>query len=613
MRKNKLEKEENSLMQQFAVKVKRKITKDGNRALIFNRCSTEKQDSLSWQEKVCKNLCEQREWIVEKCFGEKESATDDNREVFQEMINYAIKEKINHIVIYSYNRFSRTGDLSLLQKLRSKGIKVHAASQSVDDQTPSGRFSQKLYLMFAEMENEQRRDSIVEGLREKLERGEWPGKPTIGYDKRYVTGKKEHDHDKRQCFVNETGELIRQAFLWKDEENISNVEIQSRLQSMGLKLTLTKLNFIFKNPFYCGYITNNILESGKMIKGKHEPLISEEVFLRVNGIIKNKTHGWNVIREHKEMPLKASIRCCKCNRLLTAYPQKGKYIYYKCPNIGCRLNIRNEKLHKLFEQELLRYSFDPSLIPILKTELERTYRTIYELDTNRAKPMKDELTRLRNELETMEFNLAVGKISSEIYEKHSASHYRKIKQIEEDLKILVEDSSNLSNYIETSLKNVSNLLNLWHLHDYSGKVRLQKLIFPDGLQYDHENRTVRTPKVNPIVSLITTISNDLAIQSEIIETQNATKYRQVYSSFTSSNFFWESLEHLVLESNYLTQPYSTEIPHFPTSSMTISGNTLNPIYSSTTTSLNPITNMTLESNKSQVFVSSYSGDTMHAS
>jgi hypothetical protein len=72
MRKNKLEKEENSLMQQFAVKGKRKITKDGNRAIIFNRCSTEKQDSLSWQEKVCTNFCEQQKFVIEKCFDEKE-------------------------------------------------------------------------------------------------------------------------------------------------------------------------------------------------------------------------------------------------------------------------------------------------------------------------------------------------------------------------------------------------------------------------------------------------------------------------------------------------------------------------------------------------------------
>ena len=613
MKKNALEKNENPLIQQFAVKGKSKTTKVGNRAVIYNRCSTEKQDSLSWQEKVCTNFCEQQKFVIEKCFDEKESAKTDNRVVFQEMINFCIKNKINHIVIYSYNRFSRTGDLSILQKLKSKGIKVHAASQSIDDQTPSGRFSQKLYIMFSEMENEQRRDAVLEGLKEKLEKGEWIGKPTLGYVKRYVTGKKEHDYDKKQCFINETGELIRQAFLWKDEENISNIEIQSRLQTMGLKLTLTRLNLIFKNPFYCGYITNNILENGKMIKGKHEPLISEEVFLRVNGLLKNKPQGWNVIREHEEMPLKASVRCYKCNRPLTAITRKSKYIYYKCPSLGCRVNIKNHKLHLIFEHELRKYMFCPTLIPFLKIVLEKTYITIYDHDIARTKPMKDELTRLTNELEAMELNLAVGKISLEIYDKHSASHKRQIEQIGFELKKLIDDSSNLSNYIESSLQNINNLFKLWQLMPYKGKVRLQKLIFPDGLQYDHENCTVRTPKVNPIVSLITTISNDLAIQSEIIETQNATEYRQVYSSFTSSNFFWESLEQLALETNYLTKTYITEIPRFPATSITVSGITYNPIYSSTTTSLNPITNLTLETNKSQVFVSSYSGDTMQIS
>lgn len=574
MKKNKSTQEPKNHLQSFAAKSKKKKIVIGNKAVIYNRCSTEKQDSLAWQEKVCHNFCNQNGWTVERCFGEKESATTDNREQFQEMLKFCKTERINHIVIFSYDRFSRSGDLSVLKDLRNRGIKVHAATQSVDDQTPSGRFSQSLYLMFAEMENEQRREKIIEGLKGKLQKGEWIGPPPLGYVKRYVTGRKEHDHDKKQCFINEKGLLIRQAFYWKEKENLPNSEIKKRLYSSGLNVTYSQLTMIFRNPFYCGFITHNLLDEGQMVRGKHEPLISEEVFIRVNKIIAENGKSWNVLSHNENMPLKASFRCSKCERPLTAYPQKAKYIYYKCPNNGCCVNIRNEKLHKLFEQELLKYSFDTSLIPVLKTELERTYRTIYELDTNRAKPMKDELTRLRNELETMEYNLAVGKITSEIYEKHSASHNRKIRKVEEELKILVEDSSNLSNYLESALQNTSNLLNLWHLLDYSGKVRLQNLVFPEGLVYDAEKSTVRTFTVNPIFNAINTISSYYGRKDKCSSLEKSSNFDSVYSSFTSSNFFWEALEKTVLTLSDLAEAQNYKAPYFPEEAVSVSGSTV---------------------------------------
>lgn len=573
MKKNKSTQEPKNHLQSFAAKSKKKKIVIGNKAVIYNRCSTEKQDSLAWQEKVCHNFCNQNGWTVERCFGEKESATTDNREQFQEMLKFCKTERINHIVIFSYDRFSRSGDLSVLKDLRNRGIKVHAATQSVDDQTPSGRFSQSLYLMFAEMENEQRREKILEGMKEKLQKGEWIATPTVGYDKRYTTGKKQHEHDKKQCFINEEGLLLRQAFHWKDKEKITNLEIIDRLKKMGLVLTPSRLTRIFRNPFYCGYITHSLLEEGEMILGKHEPLVSKEVFLRVNGIVEANPHGWNMIRENEDMPLKASVRCCKCDRPLTAYYKKEKYIYYKCPNISCRVHIQNHKLHKVFEAELAKFTFNPALAPVLKAQLESTYWMLHNHDTTRSKPMREELTRLRNELEAMELNLAVGKLSAELFEKHSSNHQRKIKQIEQELQKLVDDSSNLSNYLQTALQNANNLLKMWHLLDYKGKVRLQNLIYPEGLVFDPENRTVRTKVVNPIFAVINSISTNIGEVNDNSTASESENLHQVNLTFASSNFFWENLEKTALTLSDLAEFHLYKAPYFPEESVSVSGST----------------------------------------
>jgi len=533
------------LLMRFTPKARNtKKIKENKKAILYVRCSTEKQVSLEWQEEICMGYCEQHGLSIEQVFSEKESATSDQRGVFVEMIRYCYKNKIGNIVVYAYDRFSRTGDLKLLDDLSEKGIKVHAVTQVVDDQTPSGKFTQNLYMLFSKMENEQRRARVLEGQRNKLKRGEWNGKPAMGYDKRYVTGKQENDHDRPQCFINEKGKLIRQAFHWKDQENITNFEIIERLKPMGLKLNPDQLTRIFRNVFYCGYITGSLLDEGELIKGKHEPLVSEEVFLRVNGIVMKNPQGWNVIRENEELALKASIRCGKCQRRLTGYPQKGKYVYYKCPNTGCGINIRNHKLHDIFRSELSKLALNPELAPALKVQMEATYRMMEVSEAAREKPLKDELTRLRNELETMELNVATGKIPLKIYEKHSASHQRKIAETEENLKNLSRDSSNLNYMLEKALYFACNLLNMWDLMDWKGKVGLQKLLYPQGLIFDAENHAVRTPEINPIFSIIHSLTahNDgITSNSEGGESENL---RQVYLRFCSSNFFLAGLEEI---------------------------------------------------------------------
>jgi hypothetical protein len=47
---------------------------------------------------------------------------------------------------------------------------------------------------------------------------------------------------------------------------------------------------------------------------------------------------------------------------------------------------------------------------------------------------------------------------------------------------------------------------LWVSSDYSDKQRLQYLIYPDGILYDKENNTLRTPIVNNLFTAISYLS-----------------------------------------------------------------------------------------------------------
>lgn len=63
---------------------------------------------------------------------------------------------------------------------------------------------------------------------------------------------------------------------------------------------MQKLSKIFRNPFFYGYITNQLID-GKVVKGIHEPIFSEEVFLKVNGLLNT---GYKHQNENDALPLK---------------------------------------------------------------------------------------------------------------------------------------------------------------------------------------------------------------------------------------------------------------------------------------------------------------------
>ena len=48
----------------------------------------------------------------------------------------------------------------------------------------------------------------------------------------------------------------------------------------------------------------------------------------------------------------------------------------------------------------------------------------------------------------------------------------------------------------------------WGSGDYMFKTKLQKLVFPEGIVIEPENRQYRTSKVNKVFSLISSISMD---------------------------------------------------------------------------------------------------------
>lgn len=502
-----------SVFNQFAKEGKSiKLRTDG-KAVIYTRVSTKEQAennaSLETQLKYCKQLAIKKGLeVVEYFGGTYESAKSDERKEFQKMLNYVKRRSnIGYIIVYSYDRFSRTGanGAYISDQLKRQGIVTISATQEVDTSTSAGSFQQNLYYMFSQFDNELRRDKSVSGMQEKLRKGYWTGAYPFGY-----TNANPGKGKIPNFVITKEGKLLKQAFLWKANDNMSHVEIAKRLQKKGLKINDKKLSDLFRNPFYCGLITNSLIP-GEIIEGKHPALVSKQIFLKIHNLLNAGADTRKYSRDDENLPLKTFIRSTACGTPYTGFivKKKGLY-YYKNRRKGSKENRSAKKLHQEFIELLSTYQLkNKKYIAPLKELVFDTFVKMNEEGIKESSRLENEITSLETKIDRLEERYVFEEISKSQYDKFIAKLSAEVKEKRENLSSHSFDSSNLKKAINKAMKYALNLPSLWTSGDLETKRRLQYMVFPDGLGYDFQNKRVQTFRVNSIFDTIACFSDKL--------------------------------------------------------------------------------------------------------
>jgi site-specific DNA recombinase len=340
------------------------------------------------------------------------------------------------------------------------------------------------------------------GMREKLLKGYWLTVAPLGYDKVRING--EH-----KVIINEKGKALRKAFIWKAEKGLANQEILERLKALNLKIPKQQISKIFRNPFYCGMIAHNFLD-GQVVDGRHEPLVSKEIFLRANGMLQKNHQKYKHDKETEALPLKRFIKCGECGTAFTGYIVKKKGIYYyKCNQKGCKCNRNAEKMHKSFGSFLGYYSIAPEFIEPLKEQLTYTFEELNQENAEAHKQLESQLKAINEKIEMIEERFVLKEITKDMFDKFSGRFRDEKREILDQLQRVDFGLSNLDKYISFAVNISSNLQEMWEVADLRTKEKLQNLIFPEGIYYDRKNSTYRTERTNVIFELIHSISEAL--------------------------------------------------------------------------------------------------------
>ncbi|CAN5460486.1 recombinase family protein [soil metagenome] len=496
-------------------KGKKKLKTSGEKnAIIYTRVSSKEQTenlSLDVQLKGCENFTTKNNLQVKGIFGGTyESAQTDERNEFKRMVSFSknYKQGISYIVVYSLERFSRTGEnaIWLSRQLRELGITIISVTQPIDTSNPSGVLQQNILFLFGQYDNDLRRQKCIAGMKEKLLRGDWVSHAPVGYSYDRTNSKEQ------KIIINEKGKLIRKAFELKVYDKLSNTGIAERISKQGLKLNKKRISEIIKNPFYCGFLSHNLLE-GQVVRGNHPAIISEKLFFQANEVLKESKANLSGEKQKKEndnTPLKRFVYCGNCGTPFTAYIVKKKNLYYyKCNTIGCQCNKSVKHLHNRFEELLSIYETNKAYVPALKDMLMEAYNDTVDKSEVNVKDLNTKVTELKQKLEKVEERFAYGEIDRDVYDKIS----KKLKLEIDELKEVVDQSklilSNPLEVVNKTLEITSNLVNLWVSGDSEEKRNLQILLFPSGILYDRENDNYRTTEINSIITLTHSFSEGL--------------------------------------------------------------------------------------------------------
>jgi DNA invertase Pin-like site-specific DNA recombinase len=374
---------------------------------LYSRKSMEQSErqalSIDSQIKEMLKVAERDNLEVTEIRRESHSAKASGaRPIFKQLLVDIEKGLFNGILTWAPDRLSRNaGDLGELVDLmdHQKLVEIRTFSQ-IFTNSPNEKFLLMILGSQAKLENDNRGVNVKRGLRARVEMGLWPGQAPTGY----LTNK--NVDKKGQVLVDpDRAPVLRKMFEKVAYENVSGRKLYAWLKfdidfktKYGKHLTLSNVYRILNSPFYYGRFQYP-KESGNWYQGKHEPLISQELYELVQQAI---TRGQHIKSEAKEFMFVKLIKCGACGSGITADEKFKKlldgsvsrYVYYGCTkgkDIHCRTGyIREDELLKQMLELIDRVDLNQlGIKEKIENEIDRYYKfktsVLGESDTKKNK------------------------------------------------------------------------------------------------------------------------------------------------------------------------------------------------------------------------------------
>jgi|GEM_PF-1729181 len=401
------------------------------KALVYLRVSDQMQedrDSLAKQELQAREYVKRKGYFLYDIKKDTASGKDvKKRYGFQEVEEEIEKNTFDILIFYELSRLARNQkDIhQLIYKLDYNNIEFESMTEDfLNGNNPMSRVMLGIIASLAENESNMISKRVRLRMRQYASEGyHLHGAPPFGYDKKEKVLYPNEDAATLRGYYERIakGESIRK--LAKEHETHYN-----NMRVLLSNITYTgKIRFGFEGTNRAGKRVKNL--EGEIFEGKHEAIVSEELFNLVQSIIDERGAEQRRYIKRSKYLLTGIIKHDSCGG---AYYKKNNYgtEYYICHK--CSKGINKEKVDKLIIKEFKKYVKSLGFLKTAKTNQKGKEKKLKEL-----KLKKERLTEVYLD----------GILSREKYNK-------KLKEIEYAIQELTNERIDVSNSVKNNFNNM---------------------------------------------------------------------------------------------------------------------------------------------------------------
>ncbi len=485
-------------------------------ALAYLRISDKKQikgESVENQREAIKNYAKAHGIrIIEFFYDEAKSGKNTERDELQRLLKTALKYKgkIDFVLVYKMNRASRDLDsyvMGVRSVLAAKGIKVKSVTEHFDD-TPMGHFIENLHVMVGQLDNENKRETVLDNMTRIAKQGWWQHGPVQCFDK--INMDVGEDKTRPSLKPNSMAEIGTKVLLRYARGDITQAELTRFAEKEGFRsvngqiLRQEAIKRFLKRPENAGFVHDKFTNF-ELVDGKHDGLIDKETYWQIQKLLGMKQKDYLLDVKHRQTnekyPLRKFLRCPHCQTILTSSAPKNSPRYYcrKCrgvPSLATRI------VHEKFVDLLHVIQPTPRTLKLYKEILRRqAIKELSHTDTDIAEirrkldALAEERTKVlrkftMDQLGESDKDLLIGALDTE-----------KLALVEE-LSALEAQQTIQETNIEYALNFMGNVAKVWADAPLELKIKFQNLIFPEGLELNTSKQIFRTSKISPLYRYI---------------------------------------------------------------------------------------------------------------
>lgn len=145
---------------------------------------------------------------------------------------------------------------------------------------------------------------------------------------------------------------------------------------------------------------------------------------------------------------------------------------------------------------------DSSYAEVLKIGLRDTISKLEHNTSDEEAILRKRLTEFQTKMDNLDEKFALGSaLSEDVYLKMKSKLNDEISSINEGLSKMENKISNQKTKVDSCVEFSQNIANIWNKGTIEVKVKLQNMVFPEGVVINPTNKTYRTKSLNSVIAV----------------------------------------------------------------------------------------------------------------